>query len=46
MLVISARIHKMLGRIANREDPDQTASDSALFARQPVFEILHGHTDN
>ena len=27
------------------EDPDQTVSGSALFARQPVFEILHGHTD-
>ena len=26
MLVIKARIHEMLVRIANREDPDQTAS--------------------
>ena len=26
MLVIKAGIHKMLVRIANREDPDQTAS--------------------
>ena len=26
MMVITARIHKMLVRIANREDPDQTAS--------------------
>ena len=26
MLVIKAEIHKMLVRIANREDPDQTAS--------------------
>ena len=26
MLVIKAGIHKMLFRIANREDPDQTAS--------------------
>ena len=35
MLVIRARIHKMLDWIANREDPDQTAgavwSGSALF---------------
>ena len=36
----------MLVRIANREDPDQTASseavwsESALFGRQLVFEIL------
>ena len=26
MLVIKAEIHEMLIRIANREDPDQTAS--------------------
>ena len=26
MLIIRAGIHKMLVRIANREDPDQTAS--------------------
>ena len=26
MLVFKAEIHKMLVRIANREDPDQTAS--------------------
>ena len=26
MLVIRAGIHKMLARIANREDPDETAS--------------------
>ena len=30
MLVIRARIHKMLARIANREDPDQTASPEAV----------------
>ena len=30
LLVISAGSHKMLVRMANREDPDQTAS-SALF---------------
>ena len=28
MLVIRAGIHKMLVRIANREDPDQTASEA------------------
>ena len=28
MLVIKARIHKMLVRIANSTDPDQTASSS------------------
>ena len=28
--VIRAGIHKMLVRIANREDPDQTASDRSL----------------
>ena len=30
MLVIRAFIHKMLVRIANREDPDQTASSPDL----------------
>ena len=30
MLVIRAEIHKMLVRIANREDPDQTASTDAV----------------
>ena len=30
MLVISAGIHKMHVRIANREDPDQTASKEAV----------------
>ena len=33
MLVIRAGIHKMLVRVASREDPDQTASSElALFA--------------
>ena len=32
MLVLRARIHKMLFRIANREDPDQTASSEAVCA--------------
>ena len=30
MLIISAGSHKMLFRIANREDPDQTASSEAV----------------
>ena len=29
-LFIRARIHKMLVRIANREDPDQTAPSEAV----------------
>ena len=29
-LVIMAGMHKMLFRIANREDPDQTASEEAV----------------
>ena len=32
LLVIRAGIHKQLVRIGYREDPDQTASGSALFA--------------
>ena len=30
MLVLRAGIHKMIVRIANREDPDQTASEEAV----------------
>ena len=30
MVVFSAGIHKFLVRIANREDPDQTASSEAV----------------
>ena len=30
MLVIRAIIHKMLVRITNRQDPDQTASSEAV----------------
>ena len=30
MLVLRDRIHKILARIANREDPDQTASSEAV----------------
>ena len=48
---IRAGIHKMLVRIANREDPDQTASSEAVgsgpalfclgfFGRQLILQIL------
>ena len=39
MLVFRAGIHKMLVRIANREDPDQTASASseAVWSRSTLF---------
>ena len=30
MLIIRAGIHKTLVKIANREDPDQTASEKAV----------------
>ena len=50
MLVIRAGVHKMLVRIANREDPDQTASQkqsdlclhclSRLSGSQLVFLVL------
>ena len=45
MLVISAGIHKMLVRMANREDPDQTylglpCLSVGLFRRQEVLDIL------
>ena len=51
IMVIKAGIHKILVRITNREDPDQTVSseavwsESALFVQafldsNPVFEIL------
>ena len=32
MLVIMAGIYQMLVRIANREDPDQTASSEAVWS--------------
>ena len=46
MLAIRAGIHKMLVRIANREDPDQTASEEAVCSicqcpfLQLVFKIF------
>ena len=36
-LVISATTHKMLVRIANREDPDQTASSEAVWSCSALF---------
>ena len=40
MQVIRTGIRIMLVKIANREDPDQSASSEAFFARQLVLEIL------
>ena len=37
MLVIKAGIHKMLDRVANREDPDQTASSEAVWSGSALF---------
>ena len=37
MLVIKSGIHKMLVRIANREDPDQTASSEAVWSGSALF---------
>ena len=43
MLIIKAGIDKMLVKIANREDPDQTAeavwSGSVLLAVQLLFDV-------
>ena len=44
-LIIRAGIHKMLVRIANREDPDQTASevqfsDNTLSIRNGIHKML------
>ena len=37
MLVSKAGIHKLLARIANREDPGQTASEEAVRSRSPLL---------
>ena len=37
MLVITAEIYKMGVRIANREDPDQTASKEAVWSGFALF---------
>ena len=40
MLVIRAGIHKMHARIANREDPDQTASSVIKIYKPRVVYII------
>ena len=37
MLVLGTGIHYMLVRIANREDPDQTASSEAVTSGSALF---------
>ena len=37
MLVIQAGIHKLLVKIANTEDPDQTASEEAVCSGSALF---------
>ena len=37
MLVFRAGIHKMVVTIANREDPDQTASEEAVWSGSALF---------
>ena len=37
MLFIRTEIHKMLVRIANREEPDQTASPEAVWSGSALF---------
>ena len=37
MSAIRVRIHKMLIRLANREDPDQTASAEAISSGSALF---------
>ena len=37
MLVFRAGIHKTLGRIANRDDSDQTASTEAVCSGSALF---------
>ena len=36
-MVIRAGIHKMLVRITNRGDPDQTASEEAVWSGSAMF---------
>ena len=37
MLIIMTVIHKMLVKVANREDPDQTASSEAVWSGSALF---------
>ena len=41
MLFIRDGIHKILVRIANREDPDQTASSEAVLSGSALFVSRH-----
>ena len=38
MLVFRGGIHKMLVKLANREDPDQTASSEVVLSGSTVFD--------
>ena len=40
MLVIKAGTHKMVVKIVNREDPDQTASSEVCFLGMPCLSRL------
>ena len=40
MLVFRAGIHKMVVRIANREDPEQTASSVAVCSGSALFVLV------
>ena len=45
MLVFRAGIHKILVRIANREDPDQTASKKTLnMTNGAIVALKFGHS--
>ena len=37
MLATRIKIHKMLVRVENREDPDQTASEEAVWSGSALF---------
>ena len=42
MLVYGARIHKILVRTVNREDPDETASEEAVCSGSSLLVSDHG----
>ena len=42
MWVYRAGIHKILVRIANKEDPDQTASSEAVWSGSALFALALG----
>ena len=37
MWAFRAEIHKIFGRVANKEDPDQTASSEAVLSGSALF---------